>query len=207
VLPHPGDPVEAAALLAGFGVPTCPAVLCRTAQAAGEAVATFSPPFPAVVKLAAADHRSDVGGVRLGLTDAAQVRAAAAELLRLDDAVLVSPQLHGVELVVGAVRDPGFGPVVMVGLGGIWVEVLGDVAFALAPLTGSEAMDLVAGLRGYPLLTGARGTPAVDLEALAGVVVSVGDVLAAIPAVTGVDLNPVLASPSGVVAVDWKIWT
>jgi acetyltransferase len=214
-VPRPDDPVAVAALLAGFGVPTAPAIECRTVEEALAAVTRLSPSvpspsfpspsLPAVLKVAAADHRSELGGVRLGLTGTGQVRTAAAELLQIGGSVLVSPQLEGVEVMVGAIRDPAFGPVVMVGLGGIWVEVLADVAFALAPLSRSEALDLMAGLQGYPLLTGARGTPPVQLEALAQVVVAVGDALAVLPTVAGIELNPVLASPSGAVAVDWKL--
>jgi acyl-CoA synthetase (NDP forming) len=119
--------------------------------------------------------------------------------------VLVQQQLSGVEVAVGAVRDPVFGPVVMVGIGGIWVEVLADVAFAMAPLHRAEARDLLAGLRGAALLTGARGADPVDLDALADVVVAAGDLLLAHPGITELDLNPVLATRDGAVAVDWKI--
>ena len=134
--PTPTDPVAAAALLAELGVDTAPSTLCRTAD---EAVAAATA-FPVVVKLAEAAHRTELGGVRLGLADADAVRAAADELLA-QGPVLVQRQLSGVEIAVGAVRDPVFGPVVMVGLGGIWVEVLGDVAFAMAPLHRAEARD------------------------------------------------------------------
>ena len=119
--------------------------------------------------------------------------------------MLVSPQLTGVELVVGAFQDPWFGPVVMVGLGGVWVEVLADVAFALAPVTFAEAGDLLAGLKGFPLLRGARGSDPVDLDAVARVVVSAATAIAALPGVASIDLNPVLAAGTDAVAVDWKI--
>ncbi|MDT7577504.1 MAG: hypothetical protein QOH17_3837 [Pseudonocardiales bacterium] len=200
--PTPTDPRGAAALLAELGIRTATSALCRTAD---EAVAAASA-FPVVVKLAEAAHRTELGGVRLGLADADAVRAAAADLLN-QGPVLVQPQLSGVEIAVGAVRDPVFGPVVMVGLGGIWVEVLGDVAFAMAPLSRAEARTLLAGLRGHALLTGARGGPAVDLDALADVVVAAGDLLLAAEDVTDLDLNPVLATADGAVAVDWKIGT
>ncbi|WP_369812782.1 acetate--CoA ligase family protein [Kineosporia sp. R_H_3] len=191
-------------MLRGSGIDVVRAALCTTAGEAADAAAAAGR-FPAVVKVARSAHRSDTGGVRLGLADAAAVRAAAADLLTGTDAVLVSPQLAGVEVAVGALRDPSFGPVVMVGLGGIWVEVLDDVAFALAPLTHAEARDLLLGLRGAALLTGGRGTAAVDLDALAAVVVRAGDLLVTRPAIAGLDLNPVLASAAGAVAVDWKI--
>jgi acetyltransferase len=200
-VPAADDPAGVAALLAGFGVVTAAAAVCRTADEAAAAATAF----PAVVKIAAAEHRTELGGVRLGLPDPAAVRAAAAELLGGTDAVLVQPQLSGAEVVVGGFRDPAFGPVVMVGLGGIWVEVLADVAFALAPLSVDEATDLLGSLRGFPVLAGGRGRPAVDLAALARTVVAAGDLLAAVPEITALDLNPVLATPTGAVAVDWKI--
>ncbi|HVN13460.1 MAG TPA: acetate--CoA ligase family protein [Kineosporiaceae bacterium] len=199
--PGPDDPVALAAWLRAAGVPVVDAALCRTPAAAAAAARVL----PAVVKVAQAAHRSDAAGVRLGLADADAVAAAAADLLTRADAVLVSPQLTGVEVAVGAVRDEAFGPVVMVGLGGVWVEVLDDVAFATAPLDRVEARDLLATLRAYPLLTGARGTPAVDLDALADVVVAVGAALMALPDVRALDLNPVLAGPGGAIAVDWKV--
>jgi acyl-CoA synthetase (NDP forming) len=200
--PTATDPTGAAALLAELGVRTATTALCRTADEAVAAAAAF----PVVVKLAEAAHRTELDGVRLGLVDADAVRAAATELLT-QGPVLVQPQLSGVEIAVGAVRDPVFGPVVMVGLGGIWIEVLGDVAFAMAPLSRGEARELLAGLRGHGLLTGARGGPAIDLDALADVVVAAGNLLLAAEDVTELDLNPVLVTADGAVAVDWKIGT
>jgi acetyltransferase len=93
----------------------------------------------------------------------------------------------------------------MVGLGGVLVEVLGDVAFALAPLGPDEARGLIRRLRGFPALTGARGRETVDLDALARLVSGVGDLLVAVPEVAELDLNPVLATAAGCVAVDWRV--
>ncbi|WP_300007101.1 acetate--CoA ligase family protein [Pseudonocardia sp.] len=198
--PTPTDPAGAAEVLAAFGVRTATSTLCRTVDEAVDAATSY----PVVVKVAAAAHRTELGGVRLGLADPDQVRAAATDLLAMGP-VLVQPQLSGVEVAVGAMRDPVFGPVVMVGLGGIWVEVLADVAFALAPLGRLEARDLLAGLRGFPLLAGARGAPPVDLDALADVVVGAGNLLLAADDVAELDLNPALATQDGAIAVDWKI--
>ncbi|HEY2220941.1 acetate--CoA ligase family protein [Actinomycetospora sp.] len=194
------DPEAGAAFLARFGVRTATSVACADAAAAVAAADAF----PVVVKIASAAHRTELGGVRVGLSSAEEVRAAADELLA-HGPVLVQPQLAGVEVAVGAVRDPVFGPVVMAGLGGIWIEVLADVGFALAPLDRADARELLTGLRGYALLTGVRGAGSVDLDALADVIVGAGDALLAAAGVSEIDLNPVLATPGGAVAVDWKL--
>ena len=197
--PTPTDALGAADFLARCGVRTVPSVLCTSADEVVRAATSY----PAVVKVATAAHRTEIGGVRTGLAGPDDLRAAATELLTLGP-VLVQPQLAGIEVAVGALRDPVFGPVVMVGMGGIWVEVLGDVAFALAPLDRADARDLLARLRGHPLLCGARGGPAVDLDALADVVVGAGRALLAADDVAELDLNPVLSTEDGAVAVDWK---
>ncbi|MFC6239530.1 acetate--CoA ligase family protein [Longivirga aurantiaca] len=194
------DPEAAARLLRGFGVEVVASVECRTAEEAEQAAS-----FPAVVKVGRAAHRTELDGVRLGLSDRAEVRAAAAELLLRSPTVLVSPQLAGVEVAVGAVRDPDFGPVVMVGAGGIWVETLDDTAFALAPLGLDDARELVAGLRIHAVLAGGRGQEPADLEALARLLVAAGDALVGLPDVAALDLNPVLVSAQAAVAVDWKL--
>ncbi len=198
--PPARDPAAAAAHLARFGVRTASSVTCTDVDAAIAAATSF----PAVVKIAHAAHRTELDGVRVGLGSAEEVRAAATELLT-SGPVLVQPQLVGVEVAVGALRDPVFGPVVMVGLGGIWIEVLADVAFALAPLDRRDARELLDRLQGRRVLDGARGGAPVDLDALADVIVGVGDAVVATEEITELDLNPVLATPEGAVAVDWKI--
>jgi acetate---CoA ligase (ADP-forming) len=108
----------------------------------------------------------------------------------------------GVELIVGCLRDPRFGPVVMVGLGGVFAEVLGDTAVALAPVSSDGARTLLTSLRGAPLLAGARGRAPVDLDALADLVARVSAVAAAHPELAELEVNPVLATPSGALALD-----
>ncbi len=108
----------------------------------------------------------------------------------------------GVELIVGGRRDGVFGPAVLVGFGGILAEVLDDVAVLLAPVTPAEVVARLEGLRGAVLLRGVRGAAAVDVDALAALVAAVGDLLVADPSIAEIDLNPVIASPGGVVAVD-----
>jgi len=118
---------------------------------------------------------------------------------------LVQRQASGVEVVVGGVRDPQFGAVVMVGLGGVFVETIDDVALGLAPLRPDDAHRLLRGLRGYAVLGGARGREPVDLDALSALICAVGDLLVAVPEIAELDLNPVLAGVDGCVAVDWRI--
>lgn len=117
----------------------------------------------------------------------------------------VQSQLSGVEVAVGGVRDAEFGPVVMIGLGGILAEVLDDVAFGLAPLHPADVHRLLASLRGHAVLTGVLSREPVDQDALAGVVCAVGELLVARPEIVELDLNPLLATARGAVAVDWRI--
>jgi acetyltransferase len=196
-----------AGLLRDACIPTAPSVTYATAAEAVAAADRLGYPVVAKAVHPSLLHKSDVGGVRLGLADGAAVRDAAEDLLRLvaGARVLVQPQMTGIEVVVGGLRDPHFGPAVMVGLGGILVEVLGDVAFGLAPLSPDDARRLIAGLRGHAALTGARGAEAVDLDALAAVVCAAGDLLCARPEIAELDLNPLLASARGCVAVDWRV--
>ncbi len=203
---------ESKALLRGFGVPLAREVLAITPDHAVEAAAEVG--FPVVLKLCgdAIAHKSERGLVRLGLADAGAVRTAAAELLaaaRPEDgpvSLLVAEQVAGKrELIAGLVRDPQFGPCVVLGLGGILTEALGDVTFAAAPLTPAEARAMVGRLRASHLVTEAfRGEPAGDGEAIADLLVALGRVGSERADVASVDLNPVLlrARDGAPVAVD-----
>lgn len=203
----PLAPDDAWRLARAFGIPVCEQAVCTDADDAAAAARRIG--FPVAAKLAGGRHvhKSDAGGVRLGLRDEDAVRAAAGALLALDEqaGVLVQPMASGVEVVVGALRDPALGPVVMVGLGGVLVEVLRDVAFVLAPVGAVEARAAIESLRGFALLTGVRGQPPADLDALVATVVAASRLVAAVPEVAELDLNPVLAGPGGAVAVDVRI--
>ncbi len=167
---------------------------------------------PAAVKLDAEGlvHKTEAGGVVLGVADEAGLRAATRTLAANADGAgarvrgfLVEPMAPaGVELIVGGRRDPVFGPAVLVGLGGILAEVLDDVAVLLAPVDDAEVLARLETLRGARLLHGVRGRPGVDLDSLAALVAQVGRLLVDDTAIVGIDLNPVIASPGGVVAVD-----
>ena len=134
--------------------------------------------FPVVLKVVGSLHKSDAGGVVLGLPDATAAEDAYLDLVARLAPPAVSVEVMadldgGVELIVGCLRDPRFGPVVMVGLGGVFAEVLGDTAVALAPVSSDGARTLLTSLRGAPLLDGARGRAPVDLDALADLVARV----------------------------------
>jgi acetyltransferase len=197
-------------LLAPFGVPFAREVLAADADAAVAAARELGPPV--VVKLCgdAIAHKTERGLVRLGLSGDAQVRAAAHELLgaaRPADgpvSLLVAEQVQSLrELIAGLVRDPQFGPCVLLGLGGVFTEALGDVTFAAAPLTHAEARRMIEALGARALLTEPlRGEPGADLDALAELLVALGRVAEAHPEIASIDLNPVLLRCGRPLAVD-----
>lgn len=174
------------------------------------AVAAEEMGFPVVVKLCgdAIAHKSERGLVRLSLTSADDVRAAATDLLGAatesdgDVELLVSTMVRGDrELIAGLVRDPQFGPCVMLGVGGVLAEAVADVAFRLAPLERLDAHELIDNLGSQTLLGPFRGQPAVDRDALADTLCALGD-LAGDPAIASIDLNPLIVVEGQPMAVD-----
>jgi acetyltransferase len=194
-------------LLVGAGITVVETALCDSPEGAVAAAERFGYPVVAKVDHPQLTHKSDVGGVRLGLRSATEMREAAAELLALalGAAVVVQPQRAGVELVVGGVRDPEFGAVVMAGLGGVMVETWRDVQWAVAPVDADYASTMLRSLRGAGIFDGVRGGPPVDVGSVAEVIVAVGELMAQEPEISELDLNPVLASAAGCLAVDWRI--
>jgi acetyltransferase len=197
------------ALVARYGIPVARDALADGPDAAARAARELG--FPVVVKLCGDSiaHKTERGLVRIGLADAASVGAAAADLLALarpEDGpvdVLVAEQVRGRrELIAGLVRDPQFGPCVVLGLGGIFTEAIGDVVFAAAPLDVADARRMIGGLRTRALLGAFRGEPPVDVEALAGILVGLGRLATERPDVHSVDLNPLIVHDGQAVAVD-----
>lgn len=211
----PADETEAKRLLRAIGIATPEEVVCATAEEAAAAACRLG--FPVALKAVSPDllHKSEAGGVLLGLADEAAVREGFARILasvatRAPHArlrgVLVTPMLRPIaECAIGFARDPVFGPVAMVGLGGIFVEVLRDVALAPCPFGTMEAEAMIRSLRGFPLLDGARGRPKADVAALAEALARLSAFAATAPAnLRGIDVNPlaVLERGRGVVALD-----
>ena len=207
------------AFLGSRGVPVVPLTLARNAAEAVAAAAALG--GPVVLKIASPDiaHKSDIGGVLLNLQGAeavaagferimASVRAAKPEAAL--DGVLVAPMRAGggVELFVGVLQDPLWGPAIAVGLGGIWVEVLRDTAIRLLPVTPAAVLEMFAELRGARLLDGYRGTPGIDRRAAAVAVARIGDAALALgPALASLEVNPLRATAAGAEALDaLAIW-
>jgi len=173
--------------------------------------------YPLVAKAVAPDivHKSDVGGVILGLASADAVAAAVDTLVdrmqaigaRLDGILLQREVRGGIEALVGVTTDPTFGPLVVCGLGGVLVELLRDVSFCLTPVSDIDAAEMLAKLRASQLLDGYRGAPAGDREALLSVIMRVSALVEIVPELRELDLNPVkvLAPGNGAVVVDGRI--
>jgi acyl-CoA synthetase (NDP forming) len=201
-------PEEALRLVAAAGVPVVPWRVVHSTEDAVVAAGELG--YPAVLKAIRPDliHKTEAGAVRLGLANAAVVRAAAHQLRRSlsSGALLVQHQASsGVELVIGAVHAPGFGSLVVAGLGGIWVEALDDVSMRLAPFGRAEATAMLDELRGRALLDGGRGGPPVDRRALAQMISGVSRWLARAPWLRELDINPLIATGDGFIAVDARI--
>ncbi|MBE9605372.1 acetate--CoA ligase family protein [Acetobacteraceae bacterium H6797] len=199
---------EAKALLAEAGIPAVPEKACKTAEEAVAAAKAMG--FPVVGKILSPDilHKSEIGGVLLDLTDEAAVRAAFDTLMERGrtrapgarlEGVLIAKQIKGaVEMAFGVLRDPVFGPVAMVGLGGIFIEVLKDVAFRRCPFDAPTAEAMIRSLKGFPLLDGARGKPKADLASLAQALSNLSAFAAAAgEKLASVDINPVMVLPQG----------
>jgi acyl-CoA synthetase (NDP forming) len=201
---------ESLALLAAIGLPVTKVVSVASAPAAVAAARGIGHQVALKLDAVGLAHKSDLGGVALGLQGDDEVYGAALALLETGRrhglavrGLLVEAMARpGVELIVGLRRDPQFGPAVLVGLGGTLTEILDDVSIRLAPIDLATADAMLDELRAAPVLRGVRGRPPVDRHALATMLVEVARLGVERPDILEIDLNPVIASPSGVVAVD-----
>jgi acyl-CoA synthetase (NDP forming) len=199
----------------GFTVPKS-----SFAETGGEAVAVADEiGYPVVVKIASPDilHKSDIGGVRLGLGSASEVQRAFEEVISAARRFTPTAVITGVtvdqmippgkEVILGMARDPDFGPMLMFGLGGIYVEVLKDVAFRIAPVNHREAASMITEIRAYQLLSGVRGEEPADIPSIIDSLLRLSQLVTNFPGIIEMDINPlmVMASGQGAVAVDSRI--
>jgi acyl-CoA synthetase (NDP forming) len=206
---------EAKALVSAWGIQVPKSVLIEGIEDVAVTLTALTPPL--VLKVVSQDiiHKRDVGGVITGLNEGEEVRKALREMkeklaekapaARIEGFLLEEMIPTGIELILGGLRDPQFGPAVMFGTGGFAVELVRDVSFRLAPLNKEEVFDMMREVKSYPLLTGFRGSKPVDLEQLASIVMKLSDILLEIEAIKEIEINPLVVSEEGAVAVDARV--
>jgi acyl-CoA synthetase (NDP forming) len=207
--------VESKELVKQWGMPVIETKLARSKK---EAIAMSKEiGFPLVLKISSPDivHKSDSGGVRLGLANATQVAKAYSEIMasikqRYPQAIIHGVSIQkmappGIEVIVGMSKDPQFGPVLMFGLGGVLVEVLKDVSFRIVPVTKRDAKEMIQEIKGYPILEGYRGQEPASISALEELIVKVSQFVEQNPQIKELDLNPIFAYKDKAIAVDARI--
>ena len=180
----------------------------EVAEQADDAVAAANRlGYPVVMKVVGPVHKSDVGGVVLHVKNAEQVRKEFERMIRIKDttAILLQPMLSGLELFAGAKKEGAFGHTILCGMGGIFIEVLKDVAYELVPVDKSAALKMIESLKSYPLLQGVRGQKPIQIEAFAETISRLSALLEVAPEIAELDLNPLLANEKQVIAVDARV--
>jgi acetyltransferase len=206
---------EAKQLLALHGIPVTDDRLARTAKEAAAVAGKFNGPVAPKICSPDISHKSDVGGIRLGLETGAKVKNAFGQVVRQAKrhnpkadirGCLVCPIVEqGTEVIVGTKIDPQFGPVIMFGIGGILVELLKDVVFRVLPLSRGSAQQMLSEIRSAPILNGVRGQSSVDREALVDLLMTVAEMIESYPTIQEMDLNPVILRSDGLTVVDARV--
>jgi acyl-CoA synthetase (NDP forming) len=206
---------QAIRLLEEYRIPYPASGLARNAQEAVRIAAQIG--YPVVLKIVSEDavHKSDVGGVSVNLATADQVTGAFQKIIanvqshqadaKIEGILVVQQAKEGIEIIVGAMEDPTFGPTVMFGLGGIFAEVLNDVTFRIAPLERRDAEEMVREIKGYPLLTGLRGRASGDIDAVVDLLMGISQLLTEHPEIKELDLNPVRVYEQGLLVLDARM--
>lgn len=206
---------EAKAVCMEYGIPVTKFELAKNEAEAVSLADGLG--YPVVLKIVSPEiiHKSDVGGVMVDLKDANSVRNAYNQILnnvkkhdakaRITGILVQEMAPSSTEVIVGAIKDPQFGPAVMFGLGGIFVEVLKDVTFRIAPITEDEACEMMSEVKAYPLLKGYRNTPPADLEAIAKILLNTSRLVTDHSEIKELDLNPIMVYEKGAKTVDARI--
>ena len=207
--------VESKELIQGTGIPVVETRLARSKSQAVSIAQELG--LPVVLKIVSPDvvHKSDVGGVKIGLGSLSQVRAAYDSIHSSTRAAVPSASIQGVsvqkmaapgvEVIIGATKDPQFGHVILFGLGGVLVEMLRDVSLRLVPLTARDARLMIREIKSLPMLQGFRQYPPCDLEKLQEAILNLSQFLEKHPEIKELDLNPILCYPKGLLAVDARV--
>jgi acyl-CoA synthetase (NDP forming) len=207
--------IEAKQVFSQVGVPVVETKLATSRRQAAGLSAKMG--FPVVIKIASLDiiHKSDAGGVKVGLKNKSEVEKAYGEIMasakekfpeaKIEGIAVQKMARPGIEIIIGTFKDPQFGPVIMFGLGGIFVEVFKDVSFRIVPITRRDADEMIKEIKAYTLLKGYRGQEPADIDALEDILMKVSDFTDNNPEIKEIDLNPVIAYKDGAVAVDARI--
>lgn len=209
--------LESFGILKAYGIPVVKTVIAKTEEEAFRVAEEIG--YPLVMKVVSPQisHKSDVGGISLSLQDGDEVRAVYREMMekipeKRPDASLEGVQLQqmlsgGKEVIIGMIRDPTFGPMLMFGLGGIYIEILKDVQFAIAPVDEEEARGMVTGIKTYPVLAGARGAKPSDIDALVDTILRVSRLVCDFPEIEEFEINPMMVfeEGKGALAVDMRL--
>ncbi len=206
---------ESKSIIKEFGIETTNPVLTQTVDEAVEAANFIG--YPVVLKVVSPSiiHKSDAAGVEVNIPDSDTLRTSFNKMLNAITLGFPGVEITGflvermaepsTEVIIGAVRDPQFGPTVMFGLGGIFVEVVKDVSLCLAPVNEKEAREMISEIKAYPLLTGFRGSKPLDISSIAKAILSISQIITTIPQIMEIDLNPLFVYPEGIIAVDARI--
>ena len=207
--------LESFDILKAYGIPTVGTAITKTLEDTVKAAEEIG--YPLVMKIVSPQisHKSDVGGIKLNLNSADDVKAAYEDMMenipkKEPDATLEGVQLQkmlsgGKEVIIGMVQDPTFGPMMMFGLGGIYVEILKDVKFAIAPVNEEEAREMIAGIKTHELLEGTRGDKAMDTEAIADIILRISQLVTDFPEINEFEINPLMVFEEGALAVDMRL--
>jgi len=206
---------EAKTICTEYAIPVTKFKLAKTADEAAGFAEQLG--YPVVLKIVSPDiiHKSDAGGVMVNLKSKAEVQNAYEKILANAKKYKATAKISGIliqemvpqstEVIVGAVKDPQFGQTLMFGLGGVFVEILKDVAFRIAPITREDAEEMITGIKAYPLLKGYRNTPPTDIEAIISILLNTSRLVMENPQIKELDLNPVLTYEKGAKTVDARI--
>lgn len=205
--------LESMKILEDYGIPTTPARLARSAEEAEDIAGQLDSSVVLKVDSPGIIHKSDAGGVRVGVSQGEVGKEFREMKERLNrnrpeaniKGIRVQETVEGEEVIIGLKRDPQFGPLIMFGLGGVYVEVLEDVSFRVTPISAPEARNMIESINGYPILKGVRGNPGVDIESLIDIILRVSKLADDHPDIHELDLNPVIAGPEGARVADVRI--
>jgi len=206
---------EAKELLREYGIPVPDFRLIKTEDEIGKITEKFG--YPLTMKIVSPDiiHKSDAGGVKLNIKDEKEARLSYQEIIsgakkynrkaKILGVIAYSMVLQGTEIIIGMMKDPHFGPTIMFGLGGIFVEILKDVSFRILPIEERDAQEMITEIKGYEILKGVRGESAKDIMAIREVLMKISQLTMENPEINEIDLNPIFVFEKSLQVVDARI--